>query len=79
MDRLYRGINESFERSSTRYPGSYYVQVTTTEETIQHPGASPERIARERLILADMLKARQNEKEKTPIKRKSRYKRDPVI
>lgn len=79
MNDVSRAIHEAFMGQSPAAPG-VLVRVTTTEEAIQHPGASPERIAHERLILNEMLKARQDNEKATPVvKRVSRYKRKPVI
>lgn len=75
-----RSIHEALIGQSPAAPG-VIVRVTTTEETLQHPDTSPERIVHEQSVLADMLKARQNSEKAPPpeVKRVSRYKRKPVI
>jgi hypothetical protein len=78
MNDMSRSIHEALMGQSPAAPG-VVVRVTTTEEVTRHPSVSPGLVAQERRILAEMLKARENEKPPPKVERVSRYKRKPVI
>lgn len=78
MNDMSRSIHDALMGRSPAAPG-VVVRVTTTEEITRHPSVSPGLVAQERRILAEMLKARENEKPPPKVERVSRYKRKPVI
>jgi hypothetical protein len=78
MNDMSRSIHEALMGQSPAAPG-VVVRVTTTEEVTRHPSVSPGLVAQERRILAEMLKARENEKPPPKVERVNRYKRKPVI